>query len=340
MERAREYAVRLFLHWLNEKYHRAFAPSHLDGALFEATDPESGRLALHVIELFEASEEWQKRAAELAKRLDDTRPGSYLLWVPPGGELPDGEPDESEWVRRIVLAGSKLASGRVGEARLPVRLALGKIRDEGGYASVTGGLGRHWTSIAEKLTGSYFLDSRGLHRFTQNEEERETLYDHIGMLGQGLALGDITEFEHEDAWSVQRLPRAAAATGMTDGWAITGCPEGFDANDGSAVRRVLRRKLAEATETLKDQRDAAKRASPVRPEALEGGAGVLPLLGTGVILIGAYDYMSGENAGPSLRGFDPALTAPFDIISLIADAEVKPLRLSRGLSFTDVPPAT
>jgi hypothetical protein len=315
MERAQEYAVRLFTNWLNERYHRTFVPTNFDGPLFEAVEPDGGRLALYVIELFEASQEWRRRTAELAKRLDDSRPGSYLLWVPPGGELPDGEPDESEWVRRIVLAASKLASGRVGEARLPVRLALGKVRDEGGYASVTGGLGRHWTSIAEKLSGSYFLDSRGLKRFTTNEEERVSLYEHIGMLGSGLATGDLTEFEHEDAWSVQRLPRGVAGTGMTDGWAITGCPSGFDSNDGSAVRRVLRRRLVEATETLKGQKDAAR----------------------GLVLLGGYDYMSGENAGPSLRGFDPSLTAPFDMISLVADAEVKALRMSRGLSFAQEP---
>jgi hypothetical protein len=317
MERAREYAVRLFLAWLNERYRRAFKPALVEGALFAANDADAGRLALHVIELFEASEAWQKRVAELCQRLNDARPGSYLLWVPPGGELPDGEPDESEWVRRVVLAASKLASGRVGEARLPVRLALGKIRDEGGYASVTGGLGRHWTTIAERLHGSYYLDSRGLTRFTRNEEERETLYDHIGMLGQGLKVGDITEFEHEDAWSLQRIPRGDAGAGLTDGWAITGNPQGFDSNDGAAVRRVLRRQLSQATEALKGQQGAKA-----------------------IVLIGGYDYMSGENAGPSLRGFDPALTAPFDIIALVADAEVKPLRMSRGLSFVDTAPAT
>ena len=311
MERAREYAVRLFLHWLNERYRRAFAPSRLDGPLFEATDPDAGRLALYAIDLFEASEDWQQRTQELSQRLDDTRPGSYLLWVPPGGELPQGEPDDSEFVRRVVLAASKLASGRSGEVRLPVRMALGKVRDEGGYASVTGGLGRHWTRIAEKLNGSFYLDSRGLKRFTTNEGERETLYEHIAMLSQGLKTGDITEFEHEDAWSLQRLPRGAAATGMTDGWAITGSPTGFDPNDGSAVRRVLRRSLVQATETLAGIKGATK----------------------GLVLIGGYDYMTGENAGPSLRGFDPSLTAPFDMIGLVADAEVKPLRMSRGLSF-------
>jgi hypothetical protein len=315
MDRSHEYAVRLFLHWLNQRYRRAFEPSSLDGGHFEARDSEAGSLALYPVDLFEASEAWQRRTRELSQRLDDTRPGSYLLWVPPGGDLPDGEPDESEFVRRVVLAASKLASGRSGEVRLPVRMALGKVRDEGGYASVTGGLGRHWTRIAEKLNGSYYLDSRGLKRFTTNEEERETLYDHIAMLSQGLKRGDITEFEHEDAWSLQRLPRGPAAADMTDGWAITGSPAGFDANDGSAVRRVLRRSLGQATETLASIRGATK----------------------GLVLIGGYDYMTGENAGPSLRGFDPSLTAPFDMIGLVADAEVKPLRMSRGLSFAKEP---
>ena len=79
-----------------------------------------------------------------------------------GGRLPDGEPDDSEWVRRIVLTASKLASGRSGEARLMARLMIGKVREEGGYASVTGALGRYWTEISNRLHGSYYVDSRGL----------------------------------------------------------------------------------------------------------------------------------------------------------------------------------
>jgi hypothetical protein len=238
-----------------------------------------------------------------------------MLWAPPGGELPSEEPELSEWVRRAVLGASRLASGRTGEVRLPVKLMLGKIREEGGYASVTGGLGRHWTVIAQRLQGSFYLDSRGLNRFTKNEDEREELYDHIGMLSQGLQTGDAVEFEHDDAWTVQRMPRGAAAEGMSDGWAITGCPTGFDPNDGAQLRRVLRRRLAEASEALAGRRDGLK----------------------AVVLIGAYDYMENENAGPSMRGFDPALTLPFDIIALVADAEVKPILLSRGLKLEQPP---
>lgn len=308
MTRAREYAARLFLDWLNERYRRAFAPNGGFEDVWTAVDSDGAALSIVASELYEAPDAWRRRCDELCARLDETRPGSYLLWQPKGGDLPDGEPDESEWVRRAVLTASKLASGRKGEVRLPVRLALGKVREEGGHASVTGGLGRHWTEISERLNGSFFLDSRGLNRFTTNEEERIELYDNIGALSQGLAVGDVVEFETEDAWSLQRLPRSE---GLTDGWAIAGCPPGFEPDDGGAVRRLLRRRLSEASEALSKTRDAAR---------------VL-------VLIGAYQYMEFENAGPSLRGFDPALAASFDIIVLVCDAEVKALRVSRSLSF-------
>jgi hypothetical protein len=123
-----------------------------------------------------------------------------------------------------------------------------------------------------------------------------------------LETGGVAEFEHEDAWTVQRLPRGATAEGMTDGWAITGCPPGFEPADGGAIRRILRRRLTEAAQSL-------------------AGRGELKAL----VLAGAYEYMASENAGPSLRGFDPAATAGFDVIALVADAEVKPLLVKRGL---------
>ncbi len=311
MSRVHEYATRLFLAWLNEKYRREFTPSLSDDGVWRAVDAEAGELAITTALLYEGDDAWFERAAELEERLDSTRPGSYLLWVPPGGKLPEGEPDESEWVRRVVLGASKLASGRNGEVRLPVRLAIGKVRDEGGYASVTGGLSRHWPDISNRLTGSFYLDSRALNRLSRNEEEREQLFDHVGLLSQGLKLGDVVEFEHEDAWNVQRLPRGAAGEGLEDGWAIGGCPPGFEPFDGGPTRRLLRRHLAEANEKLRGSQGASRV----------------------MVLVGAFDYIEGEIAGSSLRGFDPVLAAAFDVIALVSDAEVKTLRLARGAKF-------
>jgi hypothetical protein len=311
----REYAARLFLAWANDRYRRKFALTRLDGPVWLAEDAEDGkaggRIALVADRLFEAKDGWNERRAALEQRLDESRPGSYLLWAPPGGVLPADEPDQSEWVGRVVLAASRLASGRKGEARLPAKLTLAKLADEGGYASVVGGLSRHWTTITERVQGTFYIDSRAIHRFTRDEAEREQLFEHIALLSKGLDKGNAVEFEHADAWSVQRLPRGPAASGLTDGWAITGCPDGFDPSDGAAIRRLLRVRLAAATLALGGHTDAVR----------------------ALVLVGAYDYIEAENAGPALRGFDPALAAAFDVAVVVADAEVKPIILKRSLPW-------
>ena len=311
-----EYATRLFLAWLNERYGRSFAPTDLEGPTWTAEDEEAaeapgGRIGIVAQRLSEAREAWEARCRELEARLDESRPGSYLLWVPPGGRLPAEEPEESEWIRRVVLEASRLASGRKGEARLPVKMVLAKVRDEGGYANVLGGLSRHWTVVTEKVNGTFYLDSKGLMRLTRDEDERAELFEHIGLLSQGVETGEAVEFDHDDAWSLQRLPRGPAARDIAEGWAITGCPEGFDPFDGAVTRRLLRQKLV-----------AARDALPQLPGGLRA-----------LVLIGAYDYMENETAGPALRGFDPALAASLDIVALVSDTDVKPIVLSRSIPW-------
>lgn len=316
MTKDREYAARLFLAWINERFGRSFAPVDMNAEVWTAADEAGadlpgGRIGLVSTRLSEPSESWDARCRELEARLDEARPGSYLLWTPPGGKLPREEPEESEWVRRVVLAASRLASGRKGEIRVPVKMVLAKVRDEGGYANVIGGLSRYWTTVTEKVNGTYYLDSQALKRLTRDEAEREELFDRIGMLSQGVQKSEAVEFEHEDAWSVQRIPRGPAAKGVTDGWAITGCPEGFDPSDGGTIRRLLRQKLVAAR------------------DALSGRSAALKAL----VLIGPYDYMENETAGPALRGFDPALAASVDIVALVADTDVKPIVLSRSIPW-------
>jgi hypothetical protein len=308
-----EYAGRLFLSWLNERWGRSYQVESREGEAWLAAEPDGdGPLVAFVADrLVETDEPWQERRATLEQRLDETRPGSYLLWVPPGASLPAEEPEESEWVRRVVLGASKLASGRDGEVRLPAKLVLAKTRDEGGYASVLGGLSRHWTKITDLVNGTFYVDSKSITRLTRDETEREQLFQHIGLLSQGVAKGEAVDFESEDAWSVQRLPRNAATAGMAEGWAITGCPPGFDPSDGAVIRRLLRARLTAARDALAGI-DAAVKA---------------------IVLVGAYDYIENENAGASLRGFDPALAAGFGMGAIISDANVKPLFISRHLPW-------
>jgi hypothetical protein len=311
-----EYGARLFLAWINERYRRSFEPTSFEGDVWSAEDQgavgeRGGRLTMVADRLWEPDTATDERAGALQTRLDEARPGSYLLWVPPGGRLPAEEPDESEWVRRVVLAASRLASGRKGEVRLPVKMVLAKVRDEGGYANVLGGLGRHWTTVTDKVNGTFYLDSQPLKRLTRDETERQELFDHIGLLSQGVQKGEAVEFEHEDAWAVQRLPRGAAGEGMQDGWAIVAASPTFDPFDGGMTRKLLRRKLVAA-------RDETSHAS-----------GSLRAL----VLLGVYDYMENETAGPALRGFDPGLAASLDIVALVSETEVRPIVLSRGIPW-------
>src|SRR3972149_1308407 len=99
MDRASEYAARLFLAWLNERYGHAFAPASLEGNFWRASGPAAD-VALVVAELSEPDDAWLNRCEELSARLDESRPGSYLLWQPPGAGLPAGEPRESAGVGR------------------------------------------------------------------------------------------------------------------------------------------------------------------------------------------------------------------------------------------------
>ncbi len=82
MSKVPEYAVRLFLNWLNERYQRAFVPAQGDGELWQATDPDAGSITMATALLYEGDDAWRERCAELEERLNGSRPGSYVLWQP------------------------------------------------------------------------------------------------------------------------------------------------------------------------------------------------------------------------------------------------------------------
>jgi len=113
-------------------------------------------------------------------------------------------------------------------------------------------------------------------------------------------VGQWAEIETIDAWTLQRLAGA-------EGFAIVGRPPEELADVGLAVRRNLRRLLAEAA-----------------PRLHESGAEVKAL-----VAIGYYAHMEDEGATTAMRGYDPALYAGLDFVCLAADGLVKALMESR-----------
>src|SRR4029079_12412723 len=94
--------------------------------------------------------------------------------------------------------------GARNEVDLPVHIQIAKVRDEGGYASVIGGLSRFWTLITARLHGTYHINSSALRRAPQDEAVRTALFDRIGDVARTLPLGDAVEFDAVEAWPGQR----------------------------------------------------------------------------------------------------------------------------------------
>ncbi len=224
--------------------------------------------------------------------------GPYLLWVPPRAAVPADEPAASDFVMRVQMACAPMQAGSRNEIDLPVNIQLAKVRDEGGYASVIGGLSRFWTMITERLNGTYHINSAQLRRAPQDEAVRTALFDRIGEVSRGLGLGDAVEIDAVEAWTVQRLPEDPLGQ---RGFAIAQAPPNIDPADGTLMRRLVRKRLKDANAAL---------------------AGIDAQI-KGVGLIGIYEYAEHENIGSFVKSLDPALFAGLQFVVAVVDGEVK-----------------
>jgi hypothetical protein len=186
----------------------------------------------------------------------------------------------------------------------PVKVALKKLRDEGGYASVTGGLSRWWTRITENVQGTFAVDSSAVHRITHEGAAREELWEQIGRLSHGIETGGGAEFEIDEAWTLQRLADDAGA-----GFALAGAPPSLDPTDGTIIRRTARKRLAAANEAL----------APLDVHARAVG------------LLGAYEYAEVETASGTVKAVDPGLYARLETVCILADGDVRPVFLPKTL---------
>ncbi|MCH7718971.1 MAG: hypothetical protein IIB21_05825 [Chloroflexi bacterium] len=308
-DRLARYGARLLVDWLSERFETQFELSDAQGDAFVASDGEH-RIGVYIAPLWdqEAATAWEERLRSMEERLSaGDAGGPFLLWVPPRAGVPVDEPDASDFVQRVREAAASLAPGGRTEVTFPVTVKMGKTREEGGYASVVGALSRWWTRITEKVNGTYHVDSSAVHRLTHDGDAREQLWDTIGRLSLSIEVGQVVDFEVEDAWTLQRLPESEREAGF----ALVGAPNSADPTEGILVRRMARRRLQAANEAL-DALDVELRV---------------------VGLAGIYEYAELEAAGSMVKALDPSLFNRLQVVCVLVDGEVRPTFLPRALPW-------
>ncbi|MEX2159177.1 MAG: hypothetical protein WEB04_07220 [Dehalococcoidia bacterium] len=286
--------ARLLLDWLNTRYDASFVISDASGDAIVATDG-ARRAGVYVGPLWDDDALWDERLRAMELRLSGD--GSFVLWVPPQANVPVDEPEAGEFVRLVQDAAATLEPGARTEVLFPRPVRLSKQREEGGYASVTGALGRWWTRITEKVQGTFSVNASAVHRITHDGEKREQLWEWIGTLSQGVSVGQAAEFDVDEAWTLQRLP-ADAPSGFT----LIGAPPSIDPTEGIVIRRAARKRLAAANEAL-TALDVDLRA---------------------VALAAIYEYAELETAGAAIKALDPSFFSGAQIVAVLADGDVRP----------------
>jgi hypothetical protein len=289
-------AVELFLRWLNETQQRGFRIEDSAGCNAIASDG-TVRLAVEVRALLGPTEDaaWLSARERLEEQIAGAAPGAIALWVPPGAQLPAGEPVLSEFIDQVRQAAVKLGPHERAHVPLPIKLILRKTSEGGNVVSVTGGLNPHWARFTERVRGTFDLDSTRLHRLPESEEHLEGLLDAIVERSSRLEAGQFAEIETVDSWTVQRIDG--------EGVTIVGVPPAETQDAGLAVRRNLRRILGDDAPAL--------RAAKAELKAL--------------VLLGHYARMEDEGATIAMRGFAPSLYSGLEYVCLVADGLVKPL---------------
>lgn len=318
----RDAALALVAAWMGERFFRTFRvaeqpePEALEGFDALITQRER-RIGVSVGLLWDDAAQPLEGAEALAELMatevmEDRAiaDAGYVIWVPPGAELPRDEPASSQF--RVLLAGglAGLAPGDRREVRLPVILKLAKLQAEGQYVSVSGPLATQWTAISEGVNGAYHLDARALHRLSREQAEVDIVISRVRDRAALLNPEEVTDVAVHDYWTVSRLPERAP-----QGVAVVGAAPEFDPTDGIAVRRQFRREVQRAVE----QRNA--------------GSADLSVL----VMVAPLAHLEEELLTASLRGMNPATYGALDLIVLVADGGVRQILQPRSLPWEASP---
>ena len=304
--RADRGAIEMLTGWMGEHYFRTFLPSDDDSAPFDVVLNQRDRRAGITIGGL-GVESGQSGTSTIEELLtSDVEVGSYVLWVPPGAEIPADEPELSAFRVRVANGMRGLEANERREVRLPAKLLLAKTGTEGEYVSVTGELSTHWTRISEGVDGSFHLDSRALHRLPEEQAELDILISRVRDRAALLNESERTHVDVHDYWLVSRLPGDEPA-GVTS----VGAPPDFNPADGASIRRLLRQHISRATE----QRQEGECDFSV------------------ILLIGAFGHMEDEMVTVALRGMNPTSYSTVALIALVTDGRVREILQPRSLPW-------
>jgi len=310
--RLEAYLAAIFTDWFRERAAAPFILSERRDAstpVFVARTPDNRTAAIAVAPLWDATADpaAEEARASMEERLSygNVR-GPHFLWVPPRAAVPADEPAASDFVMRVQMAAAPLLPGARTEVDLPARVQLAKTRDEGGYASVIGGLSRWWTDITERVDGTYNVNAMQVRRAPRDPSRRDAIINAITERARGMQLGELRDIETYESWTVQRLREEPL--GET-GFAIAQAPPNVDPAEGTHVRRLLRQRLTDANAALA-RTDADMKC---------------------VALAGIYEFAEHENIGSFVKSLNPSLFAGLTALAAIVDAEVRPIFLAPTL---------
>lgn len=303
-------AITMTASWMGERFFRTFRLSEQPPAPFDAVlEQRERRIGVTAGALWPGDEPVLPGASELGSLLTadlEQEAGSYAVWVPPATPLPLDEPERSR-LRLLLSKGlGNLRPGERREVRIPVTVKLAKIEAGGAYVSVSGGLSSQWTAISEGVPGAFHLDARSIHRLPEEQAELDILISRVRDRAEQLGVEELSDIELHDYWLVSRLP-SDDPPGVT----VVGGPPDADPQDGTVVRRQLRRQVTRAVE----QRN-------------EGGCDLAVL-----VLAGALAHIGDELVTASLRGMNPASYGVLDLIVLVADGQVRQVLQPRTLPW-------
>ena len=301
--READVCLELFLEWLAQTHGRRFRVDGREdlpgGGLTVLASAGPVRLAVEAQLLLGPVEDpdWLALRDRLAREIAVDLPDSIALWIPPGADLPSGAAGAQEFVQMVRQAATILQPQERSFVPLPITIYVKKMSDEGNLVMASGGLSPYWAHLTELVRGSYGLDSTRLHRLPESEEHLEQLIETIWQQAREIeSPGQGVEIETIDAWTIQRLEGHS-------GVVIVGLPPQEIPDMGVAVRRNLRRILADSAPRLR-QREADLRA---------------------LVVLGHYVRLEQEGATTALRGYDPALYTGLEFVCLAADGLLKPL---------------